>query len=677
MRTKLYFVITLLAFLALTALPNSFAQEILNQQSVRLIYFLPNDRPARPEQVAALRQLIKNVQAFYADEMERHGFGRKTFRVETDKDGEPLVHHVDGKFTDVHYQIHTPHKVWTEIKERFDTPQHVYFCAIDLSTERIGTSNIRDPEGESCGDGSEAWPGGGRELIIPASGDCFNLQLAAHELGHGFGLEHDFRYDAYIMSYGWNRHQLSKCAAGWLDAHPCFNASENITNPDAIIQMPVPTAAPNGIRLRFEVNNPERLHQAQLLIPTTSIDPAPYFKLDGCHFFEAENNTIEFLSAELFEVSQDEVALHVIDKHGHTTWQTFSIDIAPILPSPTFVSIPDPNLASTLRRALELAEDARIPERNLHRLTELDARKRKIKDLTGLEHAVRLRRLELRENQILDISPLANLKNLESLILDQNEVRDITPLANMTQLTWLLIGGNPISDFTPLTNLIQLEGLAIWNSNLSDITPLANMTQLKHLWLDRNKIDDITALSKMTKLEGLWLRYNQIPNVSPLTNLTNLQELHLQGNLIKNREPLLAMLRRNPDIKIYLKEGGDPLPVSLSHLRAELTDAGVLLRWTTESELENAGFYILRSETKNGEFKIVNPQLIQGAGTTSERHTYTWTDTTAKPNVVYYYRIEDISHAGDRKQLATVRMRGYVSAAGKLTTRWGDLKLQE
>ena len=124
-------------------------------------------------------------------------------------------------------------------------------------------------------------------------------------------------------------------------------------------------------------------------------------------------------------------------------------------------------------------------------------------------------------------------------------------------------------------------------------------------------------------------------------------------------------------------ESGGALPVQLSRFRAELTDTGVALRWTTESELDNAGFYILRSEKKNGKFKRVNPKLIQGAGTTSERHDYTWKDTAAKPNVVYYYRIEDISHAGVRKQLATVRMRGYVSAAGKLTTKWGDLKLQE
>ena len=123
-----------------------------------------------------------------------------------------------------------------------------------------------------------------------------------------------------------------------------------------------------------------------------------------------------------------------------------------------------------------------------------------------------------------------------------------------------------------------------------------------------------------------------------------------------------------------VKSGG-ALPVTLSHFRAERVEAGVVVKWTTESEVDNAGFNILRSETKNGEFKVVNPQLIQGAGTTSERHTYTWKDTAAQPNVAYYYRIEDVSHAGVRKQLATVRMRGLVSASGKLTTRWADLKL--
>ena len=146
---------------------------------------------------------------------------------------------------------------------------------------------------------------------------------------------------------------------------------------------------------------------------------------------------------------------------------------------------------------------------------------------------------------------------------------------------------------------------------------------------------------------------------------------------LRTKKPLLELLRINPNVKIYLENREDSLPVNLSYFHAEHTNAGVVLKWTTESEVDNAGFYIYRSTTRDGEFKIVNPTIIQGAGTTGERNEYTWTDTTAKPNNVYYYRIEDVSHAGVREQLATVRLRGLVSARGKLTTIWADLKEQK
>lgn len=124
-----------------------------------------------------------------------------------------------------------------------------------------------------------------------------------------------------------------------------------------------------------------------------------------------------------------------------------------------------------------------------------------------------------------------------------------------------------------------------------------------------------------------------------------------------------------------IRAAGHPLPVQLSHFRPDLTETGtVLIQWMTESEIDNAGFNILRSQTKAGEFKVINPQMIPGAGTTAERNTYTWTDTTAKPNVVYYYQIEDVSFAGERQTLATVRLRGFISAKDKLATQWGTLK---
>ena len=124
-----------------------------------------------------------------------------------------------------------------------------------------------------------------------------------------------------------------------------------------------------------------------------------------------------------------------------------------------------------------------------------------------------------------------------------------------------------------------------------------------------------------------------------------------------------------------VRAAGHPLPVQLSQFRPELTEIGtVVIQWMTESEIDNAGFNILRSQTKTGEFKVINAQMIPGAGTTAERNTYTWTDTTAKPSVVYYYQIEDVSLAGERQTLATVRLRGFISAKDKLTTQWGELK---
>ena len=62
--------------------------------------------------------------------------------------------------------------------------------------------------------------------------------------------------------------------------------------------------------------------------------------------------------------------------------------------------------------------------------------------------------------------------------------------------------------------------------------------------------------------------------------------------------------------------GGGPLPVSLSKFRPERLDSGeIVVRWITESELNNAGFNILRSETRDGEFTKINMKLIAGQGT--------------------------------------------------------------
>lgn len=127
-------------------------------------------------------------------------------------------------------------------------------------------------------------------------------------------------------------------------------------------------------------------------------------------------------------------------------------------------------------------------------------------------------------------------------------------------------------------------------------------------------------------------------------------------------------------------KAGSALPVELSKFGAKrdpLTGQ-VVITWETQSELNNAGFFIKRSQQKNSQFVAVNPAMIPGAGTTSEKQSYTYTDTTAQPNIVYYYQIEDVSLDGNRQTLTRAhRLKGHVGAAGKLTTLWGQLKDQE
>ena len=124
-------------------------------------------------------------------------------------------------------------------------------------------------------------------------------------------------------------------------------------------------------------------------------------------------------------------------------------------------------------------------------------------------------------------------------------------------------------------------------------------------------------------------------------------------------------------------DSGGPLPVELSHFRPARDQAtgAVVITWATQSELNNAGFFIKRSNQRDGEFKVVNPTMVPGAGTTSEKQFYTYTDTTAQPNIVYYYQIEDVSLDGNRQTLTRgIRLKGHIGAAGKLTSTWGELK---
>ena len=123
---------------------------------------------------------------------------------------------------------------------------------------------------------------------------------------------------------------------------------------------------------------------------------------------------------------------------------------------------------------------------------------------------------------------------------------------------------------------------------------------------------------------------------------------------------------------------GGALPVELSSFNVTRTDAGpVVVTWTTESEVDNAGFNLRRSERRDSGFTLLNPVLIAGAGTTGERQTYTFTDTSAKPGVEYYYQIEEVSLGGKPETLRTRYLPGPVSPTNRSLTTFGEVKQRE
>ena len=303
-----------------------------DRDSVRIIYFVPRGRSPQQGIWTKLDRLIRDVQRFYADQMQTHGFGRKTFTFETDENAETLVWHIDGQFRDWYYHTDTRTKVHAEVVDQFDMSKHAYLIVVDISSETIDNA-------ETCGVGGGNWLGTetltrtrGGYAIIPASGNCFDgkagVSITAHELGHAFGLEHDFRDDTYIMSYGTAPDRLSKCAARWLNANRFFNTTQTAFNEPTTIQMLTPSAyLPNArnFTLQFEVTDIDGIHQVQLLIPATAADPTPGIKLHSCKALNTQSSTFEFSTPTLTTHRANNIVLQVIDVHGNITKQNYTL----------------------------------------------------------------------------------------------------------------------------------------------------------------------------------------------------------------------------------------------------------------------------------------------------------------------------------------------------------------
>ena len=93
------------------------------------------------------------------------------------------------------------------------------------------------------------------------------------------------------------------------------------------------------------------------------------------------------------------------------------------------------------------------------------------------------------------------------------------------------------------------------------------------------------------------------------------------------------------------------LSVEVSEFTLTQSKNDVILHWTTESEVDVLGFYISRSENREGPFVDLNTILIPSKGNGSDRQRYEFWDRSLNKEGIYWYRLEELNRQGKRQFL--------------------------
>ncbi len=84
------------------------------------------------------------------------------------------------------------------------------------------------------------------------------------------------------------------------------------------------------------------------------------------------------------------------------------------------------------------------------------------------------------------------------------------------------------------------------------------------------------------------------------------------------------------------------------------TPPAITVKWSTASELNTAGFNVLRSDNPNGPFARLNLEVIPASPDPLVGGSYVYTDTIVTPGQTYYYQLEEVESSGVTTPQGTV-----------------------
>jgi hypothetical protein len=233
------------------------------EYTVRVIYFRPTDSPVVAP-VAKIRNAIENTQKFYADEMEKHKFGRKTFKLERDNSGEIVIHTVEGRHKAQHYFNDTHGTLNAELPANMKNKNDILISFIGGLWGVAGGWNGQGQAwfGHDCG-ACRGW------AAVANKNGNFLLSTVKHELGHAFGLYHNLRGKHGANFLMWWDGVLADYEARWLDKNRYFNNRNHIANqPPQIVSIARPKAMLKNnadyVEFTADIVSNQELYQAQI-----------------------------------------------------------------------------------------------------------------------------------------------------------------------------------------------------------------------------------------------------------------------------------------------------------------------------------------------------------------------------------------------------------------------------
>ena len=82
------------------------------------------------------------------------------------------------------------------------------------------------------------------------------------------------------------------------------------------------------------------------------------------------------------------------------------------------------------------------------------------------------------------------------------------------------------------------------------------------------------------------------------------------------------------------------------------------VEWSTETEMNTAGFNLYRGESADGPFDVkVNAQLIPPATDPADRRQLPICGQDRRPGITYYYRLEEVERGGGTNNFGPISVR--------------------